>query len=360
MLQFNHEARGRSQWVRTLLPYVLAVGSVALALAVLLGFRKELQPHVYAVFLFAIVATALFGGLRPALTSVILALAASNYLEYLDARRVHLGFEDVIQLSIFATIGVSISLLMTQRRRAESELARANEELRQLDHAKDEFIATVSHELRTPVTVILGWASILRQEDGEELRTTASQAIEQSARAQSRLIEDLLDMSRLTLGKLHLDRAPVALVSVVDQATAMARPAAEEKRVELSTGLPREPCVVDGDATRLQQICWNLISNALKFTPAGGHIDVRLAHDERNAEISVTDTGEGIPAELLPRIFEPLRQGRDSMAKGGLGLGLSIVRQLVSMHGGTVEATSPGPGMGARFTVRLPLLPASK
>jgi len=98
----------------------------------------------------------------------------------------------------------------------------------------------------------------------------------------------------------------------------------------------------------------------LKFTPAGGHIDVRLAHDERNAEISVTDTGEGIPAELLPRIFEPLRQGRDSMAKGGLGLGLSIVRQLVSMHGGTVEATSPGPGMGARFTVRLPLLPASK
>ena len=161
-------------------------------------------------------------------------------------------------------------------------------------------------------------------------------------------------MSRLTLGKMHLDMAPVEMSTVVAQTVAMIRPQADSKHIALNLTLPRDPCVVQGDPLRIQQICWNLFSNAVKFTPDGGHVDVELLRHDGTVRLCVDDDGDGISAEVLPRIFEPFRQGSGAAAKGGLGLGLSIVRQLVKMHRGEVEALSEGAGKGARFVVRLP------
>ena len=207
-----------------------------------------------------------------------------------------------------------------------------------------------------PMTVILGWASILQQENDDDVRPAAAVAIEQSARAQARLVEDLLDLSRLTLGKLHLEMVPIGLTTTVQQAVAMIRPQAEGKHIVVNVTLPPNPCVIRGDALRVQQICWNLLSNAVKFTPDGGRVDVVLSSTDHQAEINITDNGEGISSDILPRIFEPFRQGNGATAKGGLGLGLAIVRELVTVHHGDVEAHSDGVGKGARFVVRLPAI----
>jgi signal transduction histidine kinase len=332
------------------LPFI-AVGG---ALLVDLAFGDQLEPHRYAPFLFAVIITAFAGGLAPSLTATILAVASMNAFDYMSHGELRLDADDFVQLVIFVSVALCISFLTTRRQRAERELERANRELRALDHAKDQFIAAVSHELRTPMTVIQGWAAILRRENDDQLREVAVEAIEQSAHAQARLIEDLLDMSRLTLGKLHLEMAPVAMATVVGQTVAMIRPQADSKHIALNLTLPRDPCVVQGDPLRVQQICWNLLSNAVKFTPEGGHVEVVLSRQDRTVRMCVRDDGDGIAAEVLPRIFEPFRQGNGAAAKGGLGLGLAIVRQLVKMHRGEVEAQSEGAGKGAQFVVRLP------
>lgn len=336
--------------------YVLACAAIGVALLIDLISRPALDAHRYAPFIFAITLVAYYGDLGSALVATVLAIAATNLFEYMAEHRLRLDGDDVVQLAIFVTIAVAISILSTKRRRAERELHRANAELRELDQAKDRFIAAVSHELRTPMTVILGWAEILQQADGEALRPTAAAAIEQSARAQARLIEDLLDMSRLMLGKLHLQSAPVALTPIVRQTAEMIRPTAEAKSISLAVNLPPDPCVVEGDALRLQQICWNLLQNAMKFTPENGQVTLALTRNDTAAQIVVSDNGMGISPQLLPRIFEPFRQGDSAADKGGLGLGLAIVRELVLAHGGTVKAESDGEGAGARFVVRLPLI----
>jgi signal transduction histidine kinase len=333
--------------------YALPFLTVGCALLFDLTFRAELGTHQYAPFLLAVIVTAFTGGLGPSLLATLLAIAAGNWFDYRLQGTLRLDVEDVEQLLIFVTIALCISFLTTRRQRAERELERANRELRELDRAKDQFIATISHELRTPMTVIIGWAEILKQPNSQPLLPSGIEAIKESAYAQARLIEDLLDMSRLTLGKLHLERAPVAMTTTVQRAASMVEPQAKEKRIELRVALPSDPCVIDGDEVRLQQICWNLLSNAVKFTPAGGRIDVALTHIDHTIELTVSDSGEGIAPELLPRIFEPFRQGNGGAAKGGLGLGLAIVRQLVAMHHGEIAAESEGPGKGARFIVRL-------
>jgi len=340
--------------VRQIGTYAMSFVAVSAALLLDLTLRDILEPHRYAPFLLAVVIMAFVGGLGPALLTTLLAVAATNYFDYRVYHELRIDTEDLLQLIIFTTNAVCISFLTTRRRRAERALERANVELRELDRAKDQFIATVTHELRTPITVIVGWAAMLKQDDGETLRATAAEAIEQSARAQSQLIEDLLDMSRLTLGKLQLEMAPVSLTSTLKESVNMIRPQADRKHISVHVVLPRDPCVVRADVLRLQQICWNLLSNAVKFTPADGHVAVRLSREDHALVFSVSDNGEGIAPELMPRIFEPFRQGNGSSAKGGLGLGLTIVKQLVTMHGGTVEARSEGTGDGAEFIVRLP------
>jgi PAS domain S-box-containing protein len=247
---------------------------------------------------------------------------------------------------------------LTRRRRYEEERERLLREAQEANRLKDEFLATLSHELRTPLTAILGWARLLR--GGEitgEASVRALETIERNARAQAQLIDDMLDVSRIVTGKLRLDVAPIDPRSFIDPAVEAVRPAAEAKGVTLRQVTEAGGLVVVGDPARLQQVVWNLLTNAVKFTPAGGSVEVRLGRAASYVEIVVSDTGAGIDAEFLPHVFERFRQADQHANRrhGGLGLGLSIVRHLVELHGGTVSADSAGAGAGATFTVTLPV-----
>jgi signal transduction histidine kinase len=259
---------------------------------------------------------------------------------------------------------------VTERRRADDErqqllaqeqAARADAEA--ANRSKDHFLGVVSHELRMPLTPILGWARILRAGNVDpETRARALDAIERSARLQARLIEDLLDVSRIIAGKIALDFRPVTLNDVVDAAVEAARPAAAARRVRIEVAAEGPIGPVMGDPARLQQVVGNLVSNGVKFTPPGGRVDVSLARTSADATICVRDTGQGIAPEALPQVFDRFWQAEPgtSRRQEGLGLGLTITRHLVELHGGTVTADSRGVGEGARFTVTLPLatLPA--
>ncbi|MFL6230971.1 MAG: ATP-binding protein [Pyrinomonadaceae bacterium] len=225
---------------------------------------------------------------------------------------------------------------------------------------KDEFLATVSHELRTPLTAVLGWVHLLRtgQLDDQHAER-AVETIERNARSQVQLIDDLLDVSRIITGKLRLDVRLLDPASPVESAVEAVLPAADSKNIRIQKVLDAGGGSISGDASRLQQIVWNLLANAIKFTPAGGRVVVRLTRAESHVEISVTDDGEGISREFLPYVFDRFRQadGTTTRRFGGLGLGLAIVRHLVELHGGTVEVESGGKGSGSTFMVRLPLMP---
>jgi PAS domain S-box-containing protein len=224
---------------------------------------------------------------------------------------------------------------------------------------KDEFLATPSHELRTPLNGILGWSQIMQTKSADAgIIAQGLEVIERSARAQAKIIEDLLDMSRIISGKVRLNVQRVDLPSIVQAAVEAARPTAEAKGIRLQTVIdPLNGVVVSGDGNRLQQVLWNLLSNAVKFTPKGGRVQVLLDRINSHLEITVIDTGEGIKPEFLPYVFDRFRQADASTSRrhGGLGLGLSIVRQLVELHGGSVDVKSDGPGLGSTFIVFLPL-----
>ena len=255
---------------------------------------------------------------------------------------------------------------ITERKRAEAEreryLAQAETARRQAEEAsraKDVFLATVSHELRTPLTPILAWSRLLREGRlGAEKTTAGLAAVERSARAQARLIDDLLDVSRLAARDWRVALRPMELAPVVRTAVEVVRPAADAKGVALETALPPLAVPVQGDPERLQQVVWNLVSNAVKFTPRGGRVGIALERADDRARLTVRDTGEGISPEFLPYVFERFRQADSSGTRrhGGLGLGLAIVRGLVERHGGSVHAESAGTEQGAVFTVELPLL----
>jgi PAS domain S-box-containing protein len=253
---------------------------------------------------------------------------------------------------------------ITDHRRAEAEreaLLKSEHEARaeaeEANRVKDEFLAVLSHELRTPLNAILGWASLLRSGklDPDNVER-ALEIIERNAKSQSKLIEGVLDVSRIVSGKLQLDVRPLQLSGIVQAAVDSIRPAADAKNMMLRvvTNGQAEP-LVRGDANRLQQVVWNLLSNAVKFSPAGSEITVGLHSVNSHVEITVQDKGQGIPKEFLPHVFDRFRQGDSSTTRshGGLGLGLAIVRHLVDLHGGTVTAESDGLGQGATFRVRL-------
>jgi signal transduction histidine kinase/CheY-like chemotaxis protein len=242
-------------------------------------------------------------------------------------------------------------LAREQQARAEAEAA---------TRAKDEFLATLSHELRTPLNAIVGWARVLETgRQAPHLLERAVETIMRNAKHQAQLIEDLLDISSIVSGRLRLNSRPVDLVAVIAAALETIRPASDAKQVRIERHFDPAVGAVLGDPDRLQQVFWNLLSNAVKFTPKEGRIEVRLERLSSQALVKVIDSGIGIRADVLPFIFERFRQADGSMtrAHGGLGLGLAIVRQLVELHGGTVEVTSPGEGQGATFTVCLPLMP---
>jgi signal transduction histidine kinase len=250
-----------------------------------------------------------------------------------------------------------INAQLEEANREKDTLLRNEQSLREeAEHAnrvKDEFLATLSHELRTPLNSIYGWTQLLRGGKlDDETTEQALDTIERSTRAQVQLIDDLLDVSRIITGKLALDMQPVDLAPVIEAALSSARPAAEAKNIEINALLSHEAGLVSGDPHRLQQIVWNILSNALKFTPRGGTIGISLRRVDSQVEIEVTDNGQGIEPEFLPYIFERFRQADSTSTRryGGLGLGLAIVRHLVESHGGTVEARSGGIGQGAVFS----------
>ncbi len=241
--------------------------------------------------------------------------------------------------------------------------ARLYRQAQEASRMKDEFLATLSHELRTPMNAILGWAQLLR-DDRLDGPTTARavQTIDRNARVQTQLISDILDVSRIVSGKLRLDVRPVELVRSVEAALDTVRPAAEARGIEVQRELHAGAGLVSGDDDRLQQVAWNLLSNAIKFTPHGGRVTVRVARVDSYVQLTVEDSGIGIDPDFLPHVFERFRQGDSSSTRphGGLGLGLALVRHLVEMHGGTVHAASPGRDRGATFTVKLPVMGATR
>jgi PAS domain S-box-containing protein len=225
---------------------------------------------------------------------------------------------------------------------------------------KDEFLATLSHELRTPLSAILGWTQLLLRPEaskGPEEQKRAIEIIDRNARAQVKLIDDLLDLSRVMTGKLRLDLHQVSLASIVEAAVDSARPSAEVKSIRLTAILSSNQDIVSADSARLQQVVWNLLTNAIKFTPKGGQVQVLLQRINSHLELSVSDTGIGIPANYLPHVFDRFSQKDSSTTRafGGLGLGLAIAKQLVELHGGSIRAASLGEGRGATFSIQLPL-----
>lgn len=238
------------------------------------------------------------------------------------------------------------------------ENARLYREAQEANRAKDEFLATLSHELRTPLNAILGWTQILRAKRLDEVTTArAFEAIERNAKAQAELIEDMLDVSRIITGRLRLELQPVRLSEAVEAALDSVKPTAEAKGVRIDAALEEDTGTISGDNHRLQQIVWNLLSNAVKFTPALGIVRVKLEFTNTEARLTVADTGKGISPNFLPYVFDRFRQAETMVNRtaGGLGLGLSIARHLVELHGGMIEASSEGEGRGAAFTVTFPL-----
>ena len=258
---------------------------------------------------------------------------------------------------------------ITERKQAEAALKEAVEELEaarsqaeRANRMKDEFLATLSHELRTPLNAVLGWAHILRtgKPQGDELKQGLD-AIERNARAQAQIIEDLLDMSRIISGKVRLDVEQIDLPAVLNESIDTVRATAEAKGIRLHTLVDPRAGPISGDPDRLLQVFWNLLNNAIKFTPKGGQVEVLLERVNSHVEVSVIDTGEGIAPEFLPYVFDRFQQGDASTTRrhGGLGLGLAIVKQLVELHGGYVRVKSGGIGKGTSFTVHLPLIALS-
>jgi two-component system CheB/CheR fusion protein len=254
--------------------------------------------------------------------------------------------EDITERKQFET---ERERLLTQEQLARQQAETANK-------AKDEFLSNLSHELRNPLNTMLGWSQLLRKKSFDKaMASRALEVIERSAQAQAQLIEDLLDVSRITSGKLNLNIQTHDLGLIVQAALDIVQLSASAKNIQIVSSL--NPVTIVGDADRLQQVLWNLLSNAIKFTPPGGQVEITLKEVGQQAQIQVSDTGQGIEADLLPYIFDRFRQGDSSTTKAvaGLGLGLSIVRHLVELHGGTVQAESPGVGQGATLTVYLPL-----
>ena len=280
----------------------------------------------------------------------------------------HVG--SILLAAVIAAGGIAIGVVVARQLRRDIDqiadyyaalLRTADEQSRQAEAAnrlKDDFLSTLSHELRTPLNSVLGWARLLASGKLDEGQTHhAVHAIERAGWAQSRLIEDLLDISRIVSGKLELNTGPTIVPPLVQAAVDSLRPAAEAKRITVDVMLDRMPDPIAADPDRLQQVAWNLVSNAIKFTPAGGRVTVRLAATPEVFRLTVSDTGAGFTPDIATHLFERFRQGDSSTTRqhGGLGLGLGIVRHVAELHGGTVTAVSPGEHLGSAFEVCIPI-----
>lgn len=346
------------RWRSSLLNYGIAVflSIIALPFTMLMDDAR-IEPSTHLFFIAAVVISSWYGGLGPGLVATLLTAAGNAYFYH------HIGqspypndFSSTIHFVEFVVMGLLISLLNAARLKEQRRTDEARADAEAANRVKDEFLAAVSHDLRTPLTSMRGWARILRTSGVDETTTSAGlEAIERGAEAQENLIKDLLDVSRIAAGKIRLELRPVDVARIIKDAHDVVASAAAAKGITLNLDLDTTPCLVLGDSDRLQQVIWNLLSNAIKFTPQGGWVEVRLVRRETKAEITVSDTGVGIRSDFLPHIFESFRQAQGKQSRGGLGLGLAIVRHFLELQGGTVHAASQGDGLGSTFTVNLPL-----
>jgi signal transduction histidine kinase len=343
---------------------LLATGA-ALVLRGLLG--PLLGGSLVFSTLFAAVAVAvLLGGYGPALVAMASGYAAAEYLFVQPAGTVFVSVPpDPVRLALYAvSCLIIISFgggMRAARQRLEREVAerlRLEAKLREADRRKDVFFATVAHELRHPLAPIRNVVEVLQKKDlpDKELRWGRG-VIERQLKHLARLVDDLLDVSQIVRGRFQLRREPLLVSRVVAEAVELVRPQFDSRRHHLVVGLPQEPLYVDGDAMRLTQVIGNLLDNAAKYTPQGGRITVAAQRDGEHVAICVRDNGIGIPEYMLARVFEPFERSDQPLARSadGLGLGLSVVRNLVELHGGAITARSAGPGRGSEFRVRLPL-----
>jgi signal transduction histidine kinase/ActR/RegA family two-component response regulator len=351
----------------------VAVAAVAVAWAITALLWPLVQPSSTPLFFAAVAVSSWYGGLRPGLLATGLAGAIVETLFFPPYYALSWG--TAVRLVSFVVVAWLVASLYDRARRAQIQAERlatsrqallvqeqaARAEAETASRAKDEFLATLSHELRTPLNALMGWVWWLRKGDLEPARAVrALETIDRNTKSLAQLIEDLLDVSRITTGKLRLDIRPTEMVPAIEAALEAIRPAADARRIDLDLALDGSIGIVQGDPDRLQQVMWNLLSNAVKFTPEGGRVQVRLERVPAGVRIQVRDTGRGIAPESLPYIFDRFHQG-DNSAKGGhgLGLGLAIVRHLVELHGGTIRAESAGIGQGATFTLVLPMQAAA-
>ena len=377
------------------------LGRCLLALVIVLvaaAIRLAVDPLVHAqipyfIFVPATALVAWFCGSDVGMLAVAVSAYLANYLFVSPRHTIGPDREDAAAMTTFFILAGGLVLVVSRWRRAETairglevqareraqelerrlrelaesearyreaagEARRQREELARADRAKDDFLGVLSHELRTPLNAVLGWADIVSRRPADALLVErASAAIKRAARTQATLVDELLDVARIVNGRLHLARDDVDVGAVLDAAVETVRPAAEAKGLALEAEVEND-LVVTGDAGRLQQVCQNLITNAMKFTPAGGRIDVRLRRQNGQVELEVADTGVGIAPDFLPRLFTRFSQGDATVlpaSQRGLGLGLTIVREIVERHGGSVAARSEGVGRGATFTIALPL-----
>lgn len=324
-------------------------------LARLVSTTLPSQPP--APYYLSILLAALWGGRGPGLIAAVLASLSTAYYDLGTGGQFDLNAPDLLRLVIFFSLALITSELVASRRDTEEALRAAVEELEMLDRAKDEFVATITHDLRSPLTSIIGWSELLESRlrtADDEVRMGINSII-RSARVQSRLVDDLLEASRLRLGKVQMRSEPINLVELVEQVIDSFRLEGERHRIELRRDIEPGAVTLLGDPERLEQMLRNLVANALKFTPAGGEVSVVLKATSGRVRLEVADTGAGIPESVLPVVFDRFAQAGGSVPKGGLGLGLSIVRHIVELHRGTVEAFSEGEGKGAKFVVELPL-----
>ncbi|MCG3162724.1 MAG: Sensor histidine kinase RcsC [Acidobacteria bacterium] len=321
--------------------------------------NPAIEPNTLLILLFAVTFSSWMGGWGPGLLATALTALAAKWFMLPALHSLALqNYEAALRFAEYLTISLFIVALNAARRKAQAKTEDARGQAEAAWRARDEFIALITHELRTPLNAILGWAKVLG--DGRlepERQAAALDVIGRNARALSKLIDDLLDASRIIKGKLRLGIEPLNLLTVVTAAAESVRPAAAAKLIELTVVSDEAGVEAAGDAGRLQQVVLNLLTNAIKFTPERGVVEVRLEKAESSARISVSDTGRGIAPEFLPYIFERFSQDERAQkpAQGGLGLGLAISRRLVELHDGTIEARSRGEGMGATFVITLPL-----
>ncbi len=364
----------------TVRSFVARYGVAVLAVVVALLVRQVLDPLLgnrlpFLTFAVAIMAVAWHGGFGPSCLALLLGLFVAAF--FFLQPRYSLGDSlagHSVQVMGFVFLGLSIGVfseaLLAARRRAEAqalslqeevlERQRLGAELAETDRRKDEFLAMLAHELRNPLAPLRNAVHLFRMlGPGDANLQRVGGIIERQVLHLTRLVDDLLDVSRITRGKIELHTEPIDLAAVVACSVEASRPLLDARRHELTVQLPGQPLWVEGDATRLTQVLGNLLNNAAKYTPEGGHICLTVEAGEKEATVRVRDDGRGIAADFLPRVFDLFTQGDPSPARseGGLGIGLTLVKSLVGMHGGRVEAHSDGPGHGSEFVVRLPLLP---